>query len=142
MYCRYCGKQIDDNSIFCEHCGKSQGINNNSVSNNSTSNKFVGTIVCCFVYLLWFWINLNLFEKGSKARFIEIQNNLFYPFTNETTELYYTDYSPRYFNENFYGMPEFLVYVFVLPLVIFFTYRYRKQIISYSKNLISKMRNR
>ena len=22
MYCKYCGKQIDDNSTFCNHCGK------------------------------------------------------------------------------------------------------------------------
>lgn len=24
MYCQYCGKQIDDDSIFCVHCGKHQ----------------------------------------------------------------------------------------------------------------------
>lgn len=22
MYCKYCGKQIDDDSRFCNHCGK------------------------------------------------------------------------------------------------------------------------
>lgn len=24
MYCKYCGKQIDDDSAFCQHCGKKQ----------------------------------------------------------------------------------------------------------------------
>lgn len=139
MYCRYCGKQIDDNSIYCEHCGKSQGINNNTVSNNPVNNKLISTIVCCFVYLLWFWINLNLFEKGSNARYPNMQNNLFYPFTYKPT---HPEYSMRDYNENYYGMPEFLVYVFVLPFIIFLAYKYRKQIISYCKNIISKMRNR
>ncbi len=23
MYCKYCGKQIADDSRFCQHCGKS-----------------------------------------------------------------------------------------------------------------------
>lgn len=23
MYCKYCGQQIDDDSVFCKHCGKS-----------------------------------------------------------------------------------------------------------------------
>lgn len=25
MYCKHCGKEIDDNSTFCKYCGKSQG---------------------------------------------------------------------------------------------------------------------
>ena len=27
MYCRYCGKQIEDDSIFCRHCGKNVNEN-------------------------------------------------------------------------------------------------------------------
>lgn len=30
-YCRYCGKQIDDDSTFCTHCGKSQSAQNSTV---------------------------------------------------------------------------------------------------------------
>ena len=26
MYCKYCGKQIADDSIFCNYCGASQGL--------------------------------------------------------------------------------------------------------------------
>ena len=31
MYCQKCGKQIDDGSAFCQHCGEQIG---NSVSDN------------------------------------------------------------------------------------------------------------
>ena len=24
MYCRYCGKEIDDDAVYCRYCGKSQ----------------------------------------------------------------------------------------------------------------------
>lgn len=31
-YCRYCGKQIDDDSTFCTYCGKGQSVQNNNIS--------------------------------------------------------------------------------------------------------------
>lgn len=37
MYCKYCGKLIDNNSSFCSYCGKPQHINNTTV--NTSSNK-------------------------------------------------------------------------------------------------------
>jgi len=45
MYCRFCGKQIDDDSVFCVHCGKNLTENNkcnpkeqNNESNNPSQN--------------------------------------------------------------------------------------------------------
>lgn len=30
-YCRFCGKPIDDDSTFCTHCGKRQGVQDNNI---------------------------------------------------------------------------------------------------------------
>lgn len=39
MYCQKCGKQIDDNSKFCAHCGApTDGVKTNSFSINNNSN--------------------------------------------------------------------------------------------------------
>ncbi len=44
MFCKYCGKQIDDNSTFCNFCGKnltssiqgtSNGTSMNGIANNA-----------------------------------------------------------------------------------------------------------
>lgn len=34
-FCQYCGNQMDDNSNFCQSCGKSQSISNSSSSTSS-----------------------------------------------------------------------------------------------------------
>lgn len=40
MYCKHCGKQIDDDSTFCKYCGKSleESINPLEDSSNSSEN--------------------------------------------------------------------------------------------------------
>lgn len=47
MYCKYCGKQIDDDSIFCRFCGKEQLIvpnSNKSEQNEINKNlNFIGS---------------------------------------------------------------------------------------------------
>ncbi|MBX3164391.1 MAG: zinc ribbon domain-containing protein [Bacteroidetes bacterium] len=39
MFCKSCGKQIDDDSVFCSHCGTKQSANVNEVS--ATTEKVV-----------------------------------------------------------------------------------------------------
>lgn len=39
MYCKYCGKQIDDDSTFCKYCGKSLEDSTNSSQNPTKSIK-------------------------------------------------------------------------------------------------------
>ncbi len=38
MYCKYCGKEIDDNSTFCKECGKNQQESQATYAGN-TANK-------------------------------------------------------------------------------------------------------
>ncbi len=45
MYCKYCGKQIDDDSCYCRHCGKnvlSKAIDETkSLSNESEVDQYI-----------------------------------------------------------------------------------------------------
>lgn len=37
MYCKYCGHQIDDDSTFCQFCGKMQVSNVKTTENKSVA---------------------------------------------------------------------------------------------------------
>lgn len=39
MYCKYCGKKIDDDSLFCQYCGRRIVSTNIIARNQSLINK-------------------------------------------------------------------------------------------------------
>jgi hypothetical protein len=54
MYCKYCGKQIDDDSVFCQHCGKSlSGI---IQSSNYLKSFFKKHFVFSVLLIIWYLI--------------------------------------------------------------------------------------
>lgn len=120
MYCKYCGKQIADNSKFCQHCGgvqddnSSQSTQTDSQSTVSHNQKVVEIptikanlsdttkwwIVGCGI-----WLVLNLYwlfagDKSSSA------SEYFQPFSEEMDSSY-----------SYYDITEFIVYVLGLPLI-------------------------
>ena len=63
MYCKYCGKEIDDNSKFCQYCGKSLGSNTinyyESIKTIISSNKktvkiVIGILICIAIGWIWY----------------------------------------------------------------------------------------
>lgn len=40
MYCKHCGKEIDDNSSFCKYCGKPQEMQNYVYNSTNLRGKF------------------------------------------------------------------------------------------------------
>lgn len=54
MYCKYCGKHIDDDSKFCKECGKNL-VNDISKSDNSFSiSKIKSFIIPICIILIWY----------------------------------------------------------------------------------------
>lgn len=59
MFCKNCGKEIDDKAAVCIHCGVATG--NSSIGNAPVDNPshFAGIISCCFpvvgliLYFIW-----------------------------------------------------------------------------------------
>lgn len=138
MYCKHCGKEIADDSKFCQHCGGKQEdsfaspINNEikseepkkkekvieipTIKTNLSDNqkKWIG------VYVAWALLNfIFIYIKGN-------YNSGFYFFPFQSWDLSSYDFS------------EFLVYAILLPWIIFLIYKYRDKIGKY-KGKISKM---
>ena len=61
MYCKFCGKEIDGDSLYCKHCGSNiatDKLHNKALSGLFT--RFSGLTkarqVAIMTYFLWFWI--------------------------------------------------------------------------------------
>ena len=106
MYCKHCGKEIDDNSTFCKYCGKSQG----------NAQKGMAIKPVWIVYIIWTLANLYLLMGGCKW---DNASGYFYPFTiHEGYECFYPNWDKR-----FYDFSEFLFYVFIFPSILYVVYR-------------------
>ena len=134
MYCKHCGKEIADDSKFCQHCGGKQEDSFASPANNAVKSeepkkqekvikmptiktnlsdnqkKWIG------LYVVWALLNfIFIFIKGT----YDGSNRYFFPFQasgGNTWDLEYYDFS------------EFLVYAILLPLIVFFIYKYKEKI--------------
>ena len=122
MYCKHCGKEIDDNSSFCKYCGKPQ---DNRVSTPNGFIDFIYKKPILSSYILWVIINIRCLCRGDK--------------TGERYNLLY----PKFFLEEHYGysvsdildlgnyqITDFIVYAILIPLVIFLGFHYFKKITS------------
>ena len=146
MYCKRCGKEIADDSKFCQHCGGKQEDSFASPTNNevrseepkkqekvieipiiktnlsANQKKWIG------LYVAWALLNfIFIFIKGT----YDDSNRYFFPFQasgRNTWDLEYYDFS------------EFLVYAILLPLIVFFIYKYKEKISKYIEK-ISKILN-
>ena len=127
MYCKHCGKEIDDNSSFCKHCGKPQ---NGNLKGFRIS---IGWII----YFIWTFANFYLLI-GIKDKWA---SDTFFPFTYK----YHYNYSNTLFidyknwDKYFYDFSEFIVYVFIIPAVLYLVYRlFHTKIDNFINKLLKK----
>lgn len=116
MYCKHCGREIDDDSSFCKYCGKSQ---DNRVSTHNSFIDFVTNRPIVSSYILWVIINVICLWRGEKVG--EYYNSLYPKFCILDED---------YFNLDYYQITDFIVYAFLIPLVIFLGYHYFKKVTS------------
>ena len=102
MYCKHCGREIDDNSTFCKHCGKSQ----------DNSNKSLGNKPIWIIYLIWAVANLYLL-MGNK--YSDSLSDYFFP------SIFSGGNVP--WNKCYYDFSEFIFYVFILPSILYVVYK-------------------
>ena len=99
MYCKYCGKQVDDDIRFCPHCGQDceksvakQNININSLSNFSDYN---WALIFSAITIILTWV-LFLFTPFMS---IKDYNNWFYGGTNTNYDISFHDFINAAFND-------------------------------------------
>lgn len=139
MFCKICGKAIEDNSKFCKYCGanlideiegnqtpnqkpkeatvsvKLTGEVNQSVSSNLMTrllNIVQKHAIIASLYIVWFVINLILLAAGENE-------NGFWPHIYEGYE--HTKIS---WDIDRYGLSEFLVYAVLIPFITFVSYKF------------------
>lgn len=125
MFCKYCGKEISDDSIYCKHCGTLQdpqdidGFNKGTTDLNDTEttsplNTFwykwykshtKSQLVLFWLYVIWFIVNMVLLASGDK----DYDGKGFFPFGDR-----YYEWDVRT-----YGLQEFIIYAILLPLIMY-----------------------
>lgn len=118
MYCKHCGREIDDNSSFCKFCGKSQDSTNNTLTNKPI----------WIIYMIWAVANLYLLMGEKEGDTSE------YFFPCIFNEDYY-----MHWNKTYYDFSEFITYVFLLPLICYVIYKIYKKHTDKINNIISKL---
>lgn len=131
MYCKHCGKQIADDSRFCQHCGGKQDILLDSTKNEESDSKkesVNGRVIeiptiktnfsdktkwILFGYGIWFVFNLYWLFAGDKSGEAA---SYFQPFADVPWK-----------EDSYYDITEFIVYVIGVPLAIWGILFYRKK---------------
>lgn len=137
MYCKHCGKEIADDSKFCQHCGglldttsstsnivsepkNNEGIVTTKGNESSAMFIFAKNKIYIILYVVWVIINILLLLQGEENIYEYSHgghrfkaNEVFYPFTSNG---YQTSYS---FNVKYYDWTEFLVYCLLIPLIVY-----------------------
>lgn len=116
MYCRFCGKELPNDSNFCPNCGKKQK-NESSEKKSSLENFLKEHKKLSYAYFVWLLLHLTLFLSSTKN-----SPDGFYPWNRSISYLlgggshYYFSLLDEY---NVYDFSEFFFYTIVFPIVIF-----------------------
>ena len=126
MYCKHCGREIDDNSSYCKYCGKPQ---DNREQTSIGLIEFVSKKPILFSYILWVIINVICLCRGEK---VGEYYSILYPkfILKKWREI------DDVFDLNYYLITDFLVYSILIPLVIFLGYHYFKKVTSIKYRLL------
>ena len=104
MYCKYCGKEIADDSKFCSNCGKALNGQKSFVFKSKCYkllDKFHINKTCGYIYGLWLSLNLTLWLFRDSC------------YENDDLDCFYPEYGLD--DISIYDIREFIFYVFLLP---------------------------
>lgn len=95
MYCKQCGKEISDDSKYCQHCGGFQEENSGILKLSTKGKKWL------WFYGIWFVTNLIMFFWGKK---LDCDHDWTFPLVDVQYD---------------YDITELLLYAVLIPLVIY-----------------------
>ena len=122
MYCKHCGKQIADDSAFCQYCGDSQTqkeptkviLPKRKIELTNKGKIWIG------VYAVWFLLNFAAIFLESNKDYSD--TTYFFPWGRKwgQKDVWVWDVSN-------YDISEFIVYAFIVPIVAYGIYLFGKK---------------
>ena len=127
MYCRYCGKELPNDSNFCPNCGANQKESDSKLKNFFNCHK-----ILFYSYGVWCLIHIGLFlfsmpkgqyhHRGRTGWYSEDYDlsEGFYPFDESLSDIFQEkEYVLSFLkNVNVYDSSELFVYIIIVPVVI------------------------
>lgn len=100
MFCKYCGKKVEDSAAFCGNCGHKTSEKKITTKGKKKIWIIMGLILLVLIILIsCFIIRKNLFRIGNKEESIEMQDNpIVHTYTEEEKQSMigkYVDYKPQ-----------------------------------------------
>lgn len=122
MYCKQCGKQIDEDAKFCQFCGFELDKESNQANSFVAILKHIKSRYplknSITVYIIWLCIHFCLYLFGGQGYHYtptwgrDIHNNpedFLYPFGRHG----------MYFKPIYYDKSELILYLIILPIIFF-----------------------
>ena len=127
MYCRFCGKELSNNSNFCPNCGASQ--KENAIKKESQLSHFFSCHKkLSYFYIAWCLINIGLFLFSSPKGYRYVRGDRrdydmsagFYPFDKSLNDIFQGDSYNCSLLENIdvYDFSELFFYIVLIPAII------------------------
>ena len=79
VYCRYCGKQIDEDAAFCTHCGKEQKVHKTSfeiVEITKNKSKTIGKKALALIQVFYDYVRTIKIPRMSKEKAVVWRNRI------------------------------------------------------------------
>ena len=119
MYCRYCGKQIDEDSSFCKYCGKC--LNNIACSDSNNISFLKNHIVVIALLVVWICFavisssNLpNRYDDKSFSIFLSLLVTLIIIGLLYRTYKKHTEYPIVFFDKADSFVVNFIKYIYIV----------------------------
>lgn len=120
MYCKNCGNQVEDDANFCKHCGACLNFNYDDEKPAPKGESGPGLLEryeklspegkkWFWAYVIWLTIHLTLLASGDS----DCNEYGFFPW-HEVWGKWELEWELKV-----YGLPEFLVYTVLIPVIIF-----------------------
>lgn len=126
MYCKHCGKEIADDSAFCQYCGNKQD-GSQSVSVHTLVAFWNKHKIAISVWFAWALLHFSLWLSSDNDGDGHYR---FYPFDEPLSSIITGDYIGKLkvdiFDDNtiyYYDFTEFFFYVVTFPLILYLLWK-------------------
>ena len=133
MYCKYCGKELPNDSNFCPNCGKEHNEWSDSRPIARITKLVIKHKIFFYIYAGWILLHITLFLFSTRKGYVSNPRSIryemvdisddFYPFNMSIGEILNGKSYIFSFNINVYDSSELFFYTIIFPLFLYLLYK-------------------